>query len=229
METLFLHEEILLLALRDDEGTIAPGTMYQYAVGGAILAELLLQKRINVDERRRKKYVDIVTTKPVGDPLIDECLQRVAQAKRRASLDTWVSRFAGVKNMKQRLAEQLCRRGILRVSEDKVLLLFTRKIYPEEDPIPERNIVDRLRNAIFTDVEDLDPRTVVLVSLADSANLLDIVFDKKQLKSRKQRIKRIVDGELTGKATRQAIEAVQAALMVACVIPALAATTVVSN
>ena len=42
--SLFLHEEILLLALRDEEGTIA-GAMYQYAIGGALLAELLLQTR----------------------------------------------------------------------------------------------------------------------------------------------------------------------------------------
>ena len=47
---LFLHEEILLLALKDEEGTIASGTTYEFAAGGAILAELLLQKRVRVSE-----------------------------------------------------------------------------------------------------------------------------------------------------------------------------------
>jgi len=51
---LFLHEEIMLLALRDEEGTIASGTMYQYAIGAAVLAELLLNKRIAVGEPRGK-------------------------------------------------------------------------------------------------------------------------------------------------------------------------------
>ncbi len=41
---LFLHEEIMLLALRDEEGTIASGTMYKYAIGAAVLSELLLNK-----------------------------------------------------------------------------------------------------------------------------------------------------------------------------------------
>jgi hypothetical protein len=41
---LFLYEEIMLLALRDEEGTIASGTMYKYAIGAAVLSELLLNK-----------------------------------------------------------------------------------------------------------------------------------------------------------------------------------------
>jgi len=225
--TLFLHEEILLLALRDEEGTIASeGTMYQYAIGAALLAELLLSKRIEVDQTGRRKLVNFVSTSPLGDPLIDECLEKVVKAKRRAVLQTWVSRFAGIKNLKHRVAQQLCRRGILRADEDKVLLLFTRKIYPEVNPVPERELIRRLEYAIFTETRDIDPRTVVLLSLANSTGLLNIVFNKKMLKGRKARIKQIINGEITGKAASEAIQAMQAAVMVACIVPAIAATTV---
>jgi len=218
---LFLHEEIMLLALRDEEGTIASGTMYQYAIGAAILAELLLNKRIAVGEPRRKKLVDLMSPQPLGEPLIDQCLEKISNKKRRASLQTWVSRFAGVKNLKHRVAQQLCERGILRASEDTILLLFTRKIYPEVNPEPERKLIERLRQAIFTDSRDVDPRTVVLVSLANSTGLLKVVFDKKKLKGRKARIKEICDGEITGKAAKEAIEALQAAVMVCCIVPAI--------
>ena len=140
--TLFLHEEILLLALKDEEGTIASGgTMYQYAIGAALLAELLLSKRIEVEQTGKKKLVNLVSTNPLGEPLIDECLEKVANAKRRAVLQTWVSRFSSIKNLKHRVAQQLCRCGILRADEDKVLLLFTRKIYPEINPGPERELI----------------------------------------------------------------------------------------
>jgi Golgi phosphoprotein 3 len=224
-KTLFLHEEIMLLALRDEEGTIASGSMYQYAVSGAILAELVLNKRIGVDEAKRKKLVSLVDSTPVGEPLLDECLEKINSAKRRASLQTWVSRFANVKNLKHRLAEQLCQRGILRADEDKVLLIFTRKMYPEIDREPERRIIDRLREAIFTDSEDVEPRTAVLLSLAHNADLLKNVFDKKELKRRKARIKQVIDGEMTGKAAKEAIEAMQAAVTVACIMPAITAAT----
>jgi len=223
--TLFLHEEILLLALRDEEGTIASGTMYQYAIGAAILAELLLSKRIEVEQSGKRKLVNLVSPSLLGEPLIDQCLEKVISAKRRAVLQTWVSRFAGVKNLKHRVARQLCRRGILRTDEDKVLLLFTRKIYPEVNPGPERELIGRLRYAIFTDAGDIDPRTIVLLSLANSTGLLKVVFDKKELKGRKARIKQIVDGEITGKAATEAIQAMQAAVMVAVIMPTIMTTT----
>jgi Golgi phosphoprotein 3 len=218
---LFLHEEIMLLALRDEEGTIASGTMYQYAIGAAVLAELLLNKRIAVRESRRKKLVNLISSQPFGEPLIDECLEKISNAKRRTSLQGWVSRFAGVKNLKHRVALQLCQRGILRAAEDTILLLFARKIYPEINPVPERKLIERLRGAIFTDSRDVDTRTVVLVSLANSTGLLKVVFDKKELKGRKARIKEISDGEITGKAAKEAIEAMQAAIMVCCIMPAI--------
>jgi hypothetical protein len=214
-DTLLLHEEVLLLSLKDKEGTIASGTMYQYAIGGAILSELLLRQRIKVDGSKRKKLVDLDSAAPVGEPLIDECLGRIAEAKRRAALKTWVSRFATVKKLKHRLAEQLCKRGILKADKGEVLRIFTRKIYPEVNPVPEKKIIERLRKAIFTETNDVDPRTVVLVSIADRAGLLKVVFDKKKLKSRKKRIENIVNGEMTGKATKEAIEAMQAAVWVA--------------
>jgi Golgi phosphoprotein 3 len=223
--TLFLHEEILLLALRDEEGTIASGTLYQYAIGAALLAELLLSKRIEVEQSGRKKLVNLVSPTPLGEPLIDQCLEKVISAKRRCVLQTWVSRFASIKNLKHGVARQLCKRDILRADEDKVLLLFTRKIYPEINPGPERELIRRLEHAIFTDTRDIDPRTVVLLSLANSTGLLKVVFDKKKLKGRKARIKQIVDGEITGKAATEAIQAMQAAVMVAVIMPSVMAAT----
>ena len=223
---LYLHEEIMLLALRDEEGTIASGTMYQYAIGAAVLSELLLSQRIIVDQSNKKKLVDLVGSTPLGEPLLDHCLEKIIAAKRRAALQTWVSRFAGVKNLKHLIAQRLCQRGILRADEDKVLLIFTRKIYPEVNPEPERELIERLRNAIFTDASEVDPRTVVLVSLANAAGLLKIVFDRKLLKTRKKRIEQIVNGEITGKAAQEAIQAMQAAVMAAVIMPTLMTATI---
>jgi hypothetical protein len=211
----------MLLALRDEEGTIASGTMYKYAIGAAVLSELLLNKRIAVEESKKKKFVNLVSSQPFGEALIDQCLEKISNAKRRASLQTWVSRFASVKNLKHRVARQLCERGILRADEDKIFLLFARKIYPEINPEPERRLIERLRQAIFTDSRDVAPQTVVLVSLANSTGLLKVVFDKKELKGRKARIEEIINGEITGKAAKEAIEAMQAAVMVCCIMPAI--------
>jgi hypothetical protein len=201
-------------------------------MGGAILAELLLSGRIEVeyDGRRKgkKKFARVVSDESLGDPLLDECLERIRDSARREQLQTWVSRFAHTKNLKDRVIRQLCHRGILQAAEDKVLFLFRRRIYPEIDPAPERAIIARLDKAIFGNGA-VDPRTVVLVAITQSANLLKNAFDKKkfkQLKERKERIKQITSGDAAGEATREVVEAAQAAALVATVIASSVATTV---
>jgi len=216
------YEEIMLLSLRDKEGTFATDEMgFVYSLGGALLAELMLGERIGIDVVKKKKLVDLVDAAPLGDPILDECLEKLGTAKRRADLNKWVSRFAGLKKLKHRAAQQLCRRGVLRADEGKVLLIFKRKIYPELDPGPERELVERLRKAIFTDTMDVDPRTTILVALADKAGVLKNVFDKKELKARKKRIEEIGAGSMTAVAVKEVVAAMQAAVIAAT----LAATT----
>ena len=225
-DNLFLYEEIMLLALKDEEGTIASGTMYNYAVGGAIIAELLLNQSIAVDQSKKKKLVSVINSELLNDSLIDEWLMKMSSAKRRKTLQDWVSRVANTKDLKHRIALQLCQRGILKMDEKTILLLFTQRIYPEINPEPEREIINRLHNTIFTDTDDIDARTIVLLSLAKSANILPVIFGKKEIKQRKKRIEQIVNGEIAGKATKEAIDAMQAAVMVACIMPAMMTTTI---
>ncbi|NNM04437.1 MAG: GPP34 family phosphoprotein [Gemmatimonadetes bacterium] len=210
---LYFYEEIMLLALRDQEGTVAANdASFAFTLGGSLLAELLLMGKVSVEELKKKKLVNLENSSRTGDPLLDECLEKLRDAKRRATLNTWVSRFARLKKLRHRAAQQLCRRGILRADEGKVLLIFTRKIYPELDSGPERELVERLRNAIFTEAEELDPRTVVLVALSDKAGVLKNHFDKKELKARKARIEKIGEGEVTAAAVKEVVDAMTAAI-----------------
>ena len=86
-------------------------------------------------------------------------------------------------------------------------------------------MVDRLRRAIFSDSREIEPRTVILISLAKSADLLSIPFDKSDLKRRKERIKKIAEGEILGKAAKEVVDAAQAAIAMAAIMPALIVTT----
>jgi Golgi phosphoprotein 3 len=225
-ERLFLYEELMLLALRDKKGTLeADETRFLYTIAAALVAELLLIKRVGVEEIKGKKLINVLSTKPVGDPILDECMSRLERAKRRASLKTWVSRFVSIKKLRHRVALQLCKRGILRADEGTVLLVFTRKIYPELDPRPERAVVEQLRTAIFTDSEEIDARTVVLISLAHRADVLKNVFDKKELKERRGRIEQICEGELTGAAAQEVYRAMEAVMFATVMMPALTSTT----
>ncbi len=221
---LYLYEEIMLLALKDEQGTIATGFVEQI-VAGAILAELLLEGRISV-ESTKKQRVTLINRKASGDPVIDECLDKMAAAKKPVTLQNWVHKLASIKDLKHKVAQQLCDRKILRADEDKILFLFNRRIYPEINPMPERKIIEKMRKAIFSDRHELDARTVVLISLANGADILRQTFGRKELKPRKTRIEKITNGDLTGKATQEVIAACQTALVIAAIMPAMIATTV---
>jgi Golgi phosphoprotein 3 len=210
---LSLHEEILLLSLRNQKGTVAT-SFSEFALAGAVLADLLLDGRITLDGTK-KKLVDLRNSAPTGDPVIDECLAKMASAKRRANLQTWVSRLAGIKKLRHKVARKLCNRGILRADEDKVALIFTRKIYPEMDPRPEREILERMRAALLSGDDRVEPRTAALIALAHGGGVLGEALGKKEVNARKKRIKQIVDGDPVGKATKEAIDACKAAAMVA--------------
>lgn len=214
---LFLHEEIFLLALKDRKGTIASGALYNFAVGGAALAELLMREKVVLSDDKKPKLLMKDPT-PLGDPLLDEWIATIAEREKPRNMQDWVTRIANSKNLKHRVAATLCSKKVLRVDEDKVALIFTRKIYPEVNPRPERELKRRLETAIFGGSTNINPRTAVLVALAHRGNILKVVFEKDRLKRHKDRIEQIANGEMTAKATKEAIQAMQAAVMLTTVI-----------
>lgn len=224
---LYPHEQLMLLALRDDKGTLeSKASMHSYALGGALLAELSIHGRIRIDDTK-KAMVDVADQRPLGEPVLDDCLERVVTAKRRARASTWVQRFANMKRLRHRVAAGLCRQGILRDDEDKVLLFFTRKVYPTIDPRPERELLDRLIDAVRGDAPTIDPDVALVVTVANASGLLAAHFDKATLKRRKDRLEAIADGDLVGAATKQAVQAAQQAAMAA--VSAATAAAVVSS
>lgn len=208
-----LHEEFMLLSLHDQKGTILSATS-GFGIAGALLAELFLREQVRLEQTRWSKLIEAQGSLWEEDPLLRECLEKIRTAKRRAAPNTWISRFAGIRNLQHRVAARLCSRGILRVEESKLLMVFKRKVYPEIDPVPEREIVDRLRAAVLSDAE-VGPRTAILVSLANVATLLRPILGGKVLRSRRKRIKTLANGEMVAAATREAVAAVQAAMFAA--------------
>lgn len=217
-----MQEMVLLLALKDEEGTFH-WRHYLPAMAAAILAELLLGGWIQV-EKTKKALVQSARDGATGVPVLDEAMQKIRNAKRRAPLKIWVMRLSNLPRLQHKVARGLCRRGVLREDEGRVLALFKRKIYPQLDPRPERRLIEQLRRAIFTDTSTLNPRVSVLVALAQAADLLSIPFEKSELKRRQKRIQSIAQGEMLGKATQEALAAAQAAIMVTAIIPAVTAT-----
>jgi hypothetical protein len=220
-DDLSLYECALLLALRDKEGTIPAGTSYHFALGGGILAELLLRGDVASETEGKKDWIVPKHEKRIADPILNECLDLVRKSTKRKDAAHWVSKFSGLKRLKHRVAEQLCARGILRAADDRVLLVFNRKVYPEVDGGPEAQLIEKIRKAVLTDTQALDAKTVVLIALSRHSDLLRTALDKKEIKSRKARIDQILKGEILEKAVKQAVQRMHAAIVCAAIVPVI--------
>jgi golgi phosphoprotein 3 len=215
-----LYEEILLLALDEDKGTADGAGFYAKAMGGAILAELAMTGAVSIAGDKKKK-VSLGRRGRLDDPILEECRVMVEEAKKTKKAAEWVMKFSGVKDLKNRAARQLVDRGILTEDTGTVLKIFKRTIFPEADGGPEKELRERMKKAIFTSSTNLEARTVIIIALAQAAGMLNKIFPKKKLKERKKRLEILTSGQLAGKATAEAVQAVQAAIAVAVIMPAL--------
>ncbi|GAB5561575.1 MAG: hypothetical protein SynsKO_32220 [Synoicihabitans sp.] len=233
---LWLHEEVTLLALAEEKGTVETGSWYPYVAAGAVLAELMLRQRIRIQTEaeakatgtwyNRKPRLVVTDATPMRDALIDDWLRKISEAEKLKPAGDWLSKIANSRGLQSAASSRLVEMEILEQRKDKILWVFNRVRYPEKDGAPEEEIRRRLERAIFEDDIEVDARTIVLLSLTKNGEFLPALFDKKRLKTRKQHLEKLIAGEALGTATAELIEAIQVGIVVT--ITSAAAVTVAS-
>ena len=226
---LHLYEEFLLLELDDEKGHAGIENSLQTGMAGAVLAELAMSGHIRVGKDKHMR-VERVPGKPrLKDPILAEALDKVKKAKKPKPAQEVVQEIAGMKDFYNRAARGLVKKGVLKERQDKVLWIFSRTVFPESDPGPEQELRRRLEDAVMNDRAEVSPETVAILALVKATGLIKKLMDKKDLKKRKQHIEDLISGQAAGKATREAVQAVQTALMVAAIMPAITVTTITST
>lgn len=221
-----LHEQVLLIALREEDGKIDSKASFEYQMimAAAMLAELTLLKKVAIPDDKKGK-VELLDDSSTGNTVLDTALSKIEGSKKRTAAD-WASRLANMKDLRKETAENLCDKSVLKAEEGTIFFFFDKTYYPELDPKPERELISKLREAIFTETPDVDERTLILLALLYKSSMLEIPFDKKELKARKTRMEKLCSGDLIGQAAREAITAAQTAVMLTTVIlPAVTVTT----
>ena len=122
LSDLHLHEQILLLILRDRKGTPASGANHHiHALGGAVLAELALVGHVGIDGRESALVEAVRGVDPPRDEILAEALALVRARERRRRAAKWVLHFSALDGLHERTAAGLCRRGILRRADSRLL------------------------------------------------------------------------------------------------------------
>ncbi|MDF1606384.1 GPP34 family phosphoprotein [Nocardioides sp. YIM 152315] len=208
---MLIAEDLLLLVLDDDKGTLTTAHP-QPALGGALLVELALTDAVHVEEKTsvwRSAKVQAVPGARPDDDVLGTAYDAVAERPRTAQ--DLVDRLG--KGLKDRLAERLVDRGLLEREEGRVLGLFPRTRWPAADSTHEQQLRSSLSAALVQGLTP-DERTGALVALLHAIDKAHKVVDRDRLPARevRKRAKSIAEGEWAAKAVRDAINASTAAV-----------------
>ena len=154
-------------------------------------------------------------SKKTGEPLFDDTLQLIKESNKVRNCQHWVSKIpSGVKDLRKRILDQLIDKRILKEEERRILWLFPANRYPTKDARPERELRERIRNAVLKKKEP-DSRTAIIIILMKACGLIPEVFDKHERKEAKKRIQEITEANPVGKGIEESVAAIQAAVCAA--------------
>jgi golgi phosphoprotein 3 len=209
-----LSEELFLLSIDDDEGVIlgsAKKTL-PYGMVGAILAELALSERINIDSGK----LILVDTTLTGDPELDETMQLLGASKKPHKITYWIKELASQKIVK-RIASRLVDKGVLRREEKHLLWVIPFEAFPTQDASAKYWIKQHLRDMVLGGAKP-EANTIVLLSLLKACQLLNIIFTKDERKAATKKIAELVTGEGFGEAVAKSIKEIQTVMMSAILV-----------
>lgn len=209
-----LTEELALLAYRDDTGRNQIQHI-ELGLAGAILLDLTVAERIDLQEKR----VVVTDPKPVGHPLLDPVLARMAADKPRRPR-SWIEKLRG--RARQNVLASLVDQSILTHDADKVLGVIPFNRYRPANPAVEADIRARLEYAIDMG-QAQDDRTAALGGLVYALKMEKVTFPNHNRREARRALKTISEGSWAATAAKKAIQATQAAINAAIVASASSA------
>lgn len=213
---MLIAEKLFLLLRRDDGKAESAFSQNGYGLSAAVITDLILAERVTVSEEKDPK-VTVLFAQPTGDSVLDPALERL-KAREGKRLSTLVA--DGKLNPEAQIAEALATSGVLEIEEKRALGFIPAK-YPIKDSTPEREVRDRLRTVLAggTPTAHDGALLAILQGLDLAAKVLEEekgTLSKKQLK---QRISEVSEEVVVGPAVTAAVQAINAAIMTAVVIP----------
>ena len=200
-------EELILLAIDDQTNSFYRITNINFNVAliGALLMDLALRKRIDVD----LEGIYVLSTEPTGDKFLDAILENLIETEAGNQPAVLVGQlYNSMGHLKDKLLQDLEEKGIIKVSQCKVLWLFKKRRYPVIDQKEEEEVLSRIRKTVLTDV-DPEPRDLALIALLNICNLMDKIFTQEELEQRSERLEQLKKQDLISPAVKRIIGEMQ--------------------
>lgn len=143
---MMIADEIFLLYTADKGGVFAQ--YRQFAVTGAVVADLILAQRVELDGRKDPRLA-LLDSRPVGHPAHDAMLEYLHERIVGKGKQVKLSQLLGVRSLKleERTGRALHDAGILGLVDAKLGGLVGPK-FPMENPLPEQHLRARLAHVL---------------------------------------------------------------------------------
>ncbi len=224
--SLTLPQALMLLALRDDKGSLHAGYFPQ-ALAGASLTELLLAEALESDGAAKAKFTCNSIAK-VDGKFLSAIADYIQQDSKARPLKSWAERLSQKSKFINILAEELCELGAVTEEKSKLLGLIPQTRWPTQDGRIEAQLIEEINAALAPNqpLIDIDDKIGLLIVLAEAGGFLKPNLDKDLYKASKERLKEMKKAEfLNSKAFVKVIEETQAAIIgiivAAAVVPAV--------
>ncbi len=205
-----LAEDLLLLLTDDETGRhLADSTSLDYALGGAVLIDLVSKGKVHITEASgafKSGRVEVMDRSPTGDLVIDEAMVKVTKRKPQTP-QTLVPILA--KGLRKQIIERLANKAILRAEEGRIMGIFPATRWPATDSRHEAQIRQGLYEALVVPQRAPNPDEAALISLLHAINLIPKTITDSGLGRRelKRRAKAIAETDQVGKAVAYAAQA----------------------
>lgn len=211
MISLTLAEQFLLLALDDESGKLLPmpDRAFDYALAGALLADLARIGRLRVED----DGIHIEPGEALGSPAEDTALKDLSGGK-VSSLRGALSHLAGdAHGLRKQVIEQLVDKGILREEEQEIFWIFHFSRYPLADPSSEQAVRQRLKRCLGVPEAYMSESDHLLLALLHVCRMESLVLDDPEAGAFRDAMAHITEHDRIGSAVAGCLEEIHKALI----------------
>ncbi|MFC0531827.1 GOLPH3/VPS74 family protein [Phytohabitans kaempferiae] len=222
-------EDVLLLMLDDKTGAVTGAGTYHYTLGGAVLVELALRGRVEIDQGGSwlsSPKVRAAGDGPLPDPLLQSAYDKVAQGGPRHVQTVLMDLGA---DLWQPVVDRLVERGLIRRESRRVLGLFRTTRLPVDDARHEEELRRKVR-AVLEEGEDPDARTAAVIALISASGVLPSLHPAIRWSGKVyKRAKEFEQGNWGAVAVNTAVSGTTAAIAASNAAVSAAITTVITS
>lgn len=208
---LTLFEELYLFTLYDDreKKTSMKVEKLPYGLAGAILGELVLAGKVQLNQKRRLEVVDGAGT---GDDILDKTLQELQASEKSRKVTYWIEMLSEKSDkLQKRLVERLVESGVFVIEEDERLWAIPSQVYPDKHAPAKYCLKERLRAITLADGTG-DIRSLALLVLADASEMLYLLFTRDERREANRNIHEMLITEALKDPVGQVIEEIHNAV-----------------